>query len=129
MHRSHGPSRSAVGPGPPQAAGSIDQGDPPDLPIVKDLGPPGFLQWNGTQGDRYRELAGELIRMNVDVFVTGNWESARAAKLATKAIPIVLLAVPDPPAAGLVGDQPDRKLTGIAYRPSELVSRSIEIIQ
>ena len=67
--------------------------------------------------------------MNVDVFVTGNWESARAAKLATKAIPIVLLAVPDPLAAGLVGDQPDRNLTGITYRPSELVSRSIEIIQ
>ena len=87
------------------------------------------FRWTGPKGDRYRELAGELIRMNVDVLVTGNWESARAAKLATEAIPIVLLAVPDPPAAGLVGDQPDRNLTGITYRPSELITRSIEIIQ
>jgi hypothetical protein len=25
------------------------------------------FRWNGTKGDRYRELAGELVRMNVDV--------------------------------------------------------------
>ena len=87
------------------------------------------FRWNGPQGDRYRELARELVQMNVDVLVTGNWQSARAAKLTTKAIPIVLLAVPDPPAAGLVGDQPDRNLTAISYRPTELVARSIEIIQ
>jgi putative ABC transport system substrate-binding protein len=86
-------------------------------------------RWHGAQGDRYRELAVELVRMNVDVLVTGNWQSARAAKQATKTIPIVLLAVPDPPAAGLVGDQPDRNVTGVSYRPAELVAQSIEIIQ
>jgi putative tryptophan/tyrosine transport system substrate-binding protein len=86
------------------------------------------FRWNGARDDRYRELAVELIRMNVDVLVAGNWESARAAKQATNAIPIVLLAVPDPPASGLLGDRPDRNLTGISYRPEDLATSSIEIL-
>ena len=86
-------------------------------------------RWNDGRDDRYRELAVELIRMNVDVLVTGNWESARAAKQATNTIPIVLMAVPDPPAAGLVGDRPDRNLTGITYRPTDLATSSVEILQ
>ena len=71
------------------------------------------FRWIGAQPDGYRESATELTRIGVDVFVTGNWESTRAAKQATNTIPIVMLGVTDPPAAGLVGrfDRPDGNVT------------------
>jgi putative ABC transport system substrate-binding protein len=41
--------------------------------------------------DRYPELAAELVRLNVDIIVVGGDLLIRAAKNATKTIPIVML--------------------------------------
>src|SRR5262245_61311821 len=61
------------------------------------------FRWSGDQVERNREHVAELVQLKVDLLVTGNWESTKAAKQATSKIPIVMLGVPDPPAAGLVG--------------------------
>ena len=52
--------------------------------------------------DRLPEMAAELVRLNVDVIVTAATPPSQAAKNATKTIPIVMAAVGDPVATGLV---------------------------
>ena len=89
------------------------------------------FRWSGSHVERYQEIAAELLRTNVDLLVTGNWESTKAAKQATSTIPIVMLGVPDPPAAGLVGrpDKPDSNVTGITYAPADLTAKSVELLR
>ena len=52
--------------------------------------------------DRLPALADELVRLNVDVLVTGSTAATLAAQNATRAIPIVFLSGSDPVALGLV---------------------------
>src|SRR5215510_7932404 len=52
--------------------------------------------------ERLRDLASELVARKVDVIVTWGTPAARAAKAATKTIPIVTAAATDPVATGLV---------------------------
>jgi len=54
------------------------------------------------QPGRYLELAAELVRLKVDVIFTTSDPAVRAAKKASKTIPIVFAGVSDPVAAGLV---------------------------
>ena len=64
--------------------------------------------------DRLPDLAAELIRVKVDVIVTYTTPAAQAAKQATGAIPIVVAAVIDPVATGLVASlaRPGGNITG-----------------
>jgi putative ABC transport system substrate-binding protein len=48
------------------------------------------FRFTGDRVERYRELAGELVRWNVDVLAAENSQSVRAAKEATGTIPIVM---------------------------------------
>src|SRR5262245_33420773 len=50
--------------------------------------------------DRFRDLAAELIRLNVAVIVTSATPATVAAKNATTTLPIVMVAVGDPVGAG-----------------------------
>jgi putative ABC transport system substrate-binding protein len=52
--------------------------------------------------DRLPALAGELVRLNVDVLVTLSTPAALAAKQATSRIPIVMSSGGDPIGSGLV---------------------------
>ena len=52
--------------------------------------------------DRLPDLVGELVRLNVDVIVAGGSTAIRAAKNATKLIPIVMAHGSDPVALGYV---------------------------
>jgi ABC-type uncharacterized transport system substrate-binding protein len=47
------------------------------------------------RAERLPDLAAELVRLNVDVIVAGASQSVRAAKQATKTIPIVFHGVGD----------------------------------
>ena len=64
--------------------------------------------------DRLPELAAELVRLRVDVIVAVVTQASLAAPIATKTIPIVMLAVADPVGAGLVTSlaQPGGNVTG-----------------
>ncbi len=77
--------------------------------------------------DRLPELAAELVRLNVDVIVASGVAGTRAAKDATRTIPIVMLAT-DPLGAGLIGSlaKPGGNITGVATLESELGAKRLE---
>ena len=64
---------------------------------------------------RFPELAEELVRLQMDVIVTGTTDITRATKAATAAIPIVMLINGDPVRSGLVASlaRPGGNITGL----------------
>jgi putative ABC transport system substrate-binding protein len=85
-----------------------------------------------TKYDRLPSLADELVRLNVDVIVTPGSNDTRAAKNATKTIPIVFLgAVSDPVSLGLVDSlaRPGGNITGFTTIGSVLAGKRLEILE
>ena len=76
------------------------------------------IEWRCAGGapERQQALAVELVQLPVDVLVAGAAPGPLAAKQATRTIPIVFVAVPDPVAMGLVTSlaQPGGNVTGVA---------------
>jgi putative ABC transport system substrate-binding protein len=83
--------------------------------------------------DRFPELAVELVRLKVDIIVVaGGSIWVRAAKNATKTIPIVMVdADRDPVEAGLVESlaRPGGNVTGITFRVGELGGKRLELLK
>jgi hypothetical protein len=78
--------------------------------------------------DRFPEFAAELVRLNVDVIVVGPAPGVRAAKQATKVIPIVMNGTNDPIGNGFVASlgHPGGNITGIANLQVDLVPKRLE---
>ena len=81
--------------------------------------------------ERLPELAAELVRLNVDVLVTHGTPGVQAAKKATTTIPIVMAAVGDAIAAGLVTSlaHPGGNVTGLSFFQQELLSKRVELLK
>ena len=81
--------------------------------------------------DRLLAFAAELVRLKVDIIVTGGASSTRAAKEATTTIPIVMAQDPDPVATGVVASlaRPGRNITGMASLAPELSGKRLEILK
>jgi putative ABC transport system substrate-binding protein len=83
--------------------------------------------------DRYSELAAELVRLKVDIIVVvGGAMTVRAAKNATKTIPIVMTgAGRDPVEAGLVESlaRPGGNVTGLTNLGTELGGKRLELLK
>jgi len=81
--------------------------------------------------DRLPALVAELIRLKVDVFVTGGPTVTRAAKEATAMIPIVMLQDPDPVGNGLVASlaRPSGNITGLSSLTADLSGKLLELLQ
>jgi len=77
------------------------------------------------------ERAAELVRANVDVIVASTSMPALAAKRATTAIPIVMVASADPVAVGLVASlaRPGANITGSAVLTPELSTKQLELLK
>jgi putative ABC transport system substrate-binding protein len=89
-------------------------------------------RWADNQTGRLTELATELVRRQVAVFVTtAGPVGALAAKAATTTIPIVSLVTEDPVRLGLVASlaQPGGNLTGINIFTAELVAKRLELLR
>ena len=84
--------------------------------------------------DRYSEIAAELVRLKVDIIVVaGGVLPIRAAKNATKTIPIVMVGTGlDPVEAGLIDSlaSPGGNITGLTNSfVGELVGKRLELLK
>ena len=81
--------------------------------------------------DRLPHLADEIVRLKPDVIVTGGINDARAAKNATKTIPIVGTSLGNPTANGLVESlaRPGGNLTGFTSIVDELAGKRLELLK
>jgi ABC-type uncharacterized transport system substrate-binding protein len=91
------------------------------------------IEWRGADGNRNRQraLAGELVRLKVDVIVTAGAGGTRAAKEATSTIPIVMAQDPDPVGTGFVASlaQPGGNITGLSNLRPELSGKRLELMK
>jgi putative ABC transport system substrate-binding protein len=81
--------------------------------------------------DRFPALAGELVRLKVDVIVAGGGNASLAAKNATKNIPIVVASASDPVGAGLVASlaRPGGNITGSTLINPDLSGKRLELLK
>jgi putative tryptophan/tyrosine transport system substrate-binding protein len=85
-----------------------------------------------TKYDRLPALADELVRLKVEVIITPGSNDTRAAKSATRTIPIVFTgAGSDPVALGLVDSlaRPGGNVTGFAQIGSGLAGKRLELLK
>jgi ABC-type uncharacterized transport system substrate-binding protein len=93
------------------------------------------LEFRTAEGqlDRFPDLAAELVRLNVDVLVAFGPEAAlRAAKDATRTIPIVMAAIDyDPIALGYIAglSRPGGNITGVLLQQLELTGKRLELLK
>ena len=85
-----------------------------------------------TEGDRDRVpgIVAELVRLKVDVLFSTQAIVVRAAKQATKTLPIVMAITPDPVATGLVDSlaRPGGNVTGLTRLTRELSGKRLELL-
>jgi putative tryptophan/tyrosine transport system substrate-binding protein len=81
--------------------------------------------------DRLPGLVAELVRLKVDIIVTGGGPATRSAKEATKTIPIVMAQDDDPVASGFVASlaRPGGNITGLATLAPELSGKQLELLK
>jgi putative ABC transport system substrate-binding protein len=92
------------------------------------------IEWRYGEGTlkQLPPLAAELVRLGVDVLVTGGGEPAiRALKQATSTIPIVMAVSADPVATGLVASlaRPGGNITGLTLQAPELNGKRLELLR
>jgi putative ABC transport system substrate-binding protein len=80
---------------------------------------------------RVPALAAELVSLNVDVIVTGGATDTRAAREATKTIPIVMAQDNDPVAGGHVASlaRPGGNVTGLSTLAPEISGKQLELLK
>jgi putative ABC transport system substrate-binding protein len=78
-----------------------------------------------------QKTVAELIQLKVDVLVVIPLQAIRAAKQATKTIPIVMITTQDPVEAGLVDDlsRPGGNITGITSLARDLSGKRLELLK
>jgi putative tryptophan/tyrosine transport system substrate-binding protein len=88
-------------------------------------------RWAEGRYERLPELAAELVRSKVDLIVTHATPGGLAAKRATTTIPIVIAAIGDPVAAGIVASvaRPGGNITGQSFFSPELRAKRIELLK
>jgi len=93
------------------------------------------LEYRSAKGKRERlpEVAAELVRLKVDVIVTsGSPRAIRAAKRATRTIPIVMPSIAvDPVETGFVVSlaRPGGNITGMTNLTSKLHPKRLELLK
>jgi putative ABC transport system substrate-binding protein len=81
--------------------------------------------------DQIPGLVAELVQAKVDVLVVSSLVGIRAAKQATKSIPIVMLTSVDPVATGIVESlaRPGGNITGLASLGRDLSAKRVELLK
>ena len=91
------------------------------------------VEYRFTEGrpDRVPGIVAELAQPKVDVLVIEPFPALRAAKQATKTIPIVMLTLVDPVATGIVDSlaRPGGNITGFTRLTRELSGKRLELLK
>lgn len=92
-----------------------------------------FIESRYAEGrlDRMPDLVNELVQQKVDVIIAPNNVAIRAAKKATKTIPIVMVSSVDPVEAGYVASfaHPGGNITGLAHLGRDLSAKRVELLK
>ncbi|MGE5819247.1 MAG: ABC transporter substrate-binding protein, partial [Deltaproteobacteria bacterium] len=88
-------------------------------------------RWAEGKTERVPGLAAELVRLKVDVIVTGGPSVNRFAKEATATIPIVLSFDNDPVGNGFVASlaRPGGNITGLSTQYPEISGKQLELLK
>jgi ABC-type uncharacterized transport system substrate-binding protein len=88
-------------------------------------------RYAGGEFERLPELAAELARLKIDIFVIAGAPAAHAAKKASTVIPIVMIAVADPVGMGLVASlaRPGGSITGLSDFNTGVVAKRLELLR
>ena len=87
-------------------------------------------RWAEGRAERLAEIAGELVRLKVDVIVTGG-NAALAAKQASSVVPIVFALVDDPVGMGLIASlaRPGGNVTGLALQSADTAGKRVALLR
>jgi putative ABC transport system substrate-binding protein len=88
------------------------------------------LRWAGTDANRMRALARELIGLKPDIILTTSTVGTASVQRETQTIPIVFASVGDPVASGIVPrlDHPGGNITGLAILEASLGGKWLELL-
>jgi putative tryptophan/tyrosine transport system substrate-binding protein len=91
-----------------------------------------LIEYRGAGGhlDRIPGLVADLVHLKVDVLVSNNGPAIRAAKAATRTIPVVMAITADPVTMGLVESlaRPGGNLTGLTTLNRRLTGKRLEVL-
>jgi len=91
------------------------------------------IEWRSAEGklDSLPTLAAELVRLKVDIIVTGGLGATGPAKKATATIPIVMTQDSDPVANGFVSTlaRPGGNITGLSTLAPEISGKRLELLK
>ena len=92
-----------------------------------------IIEWRQAEGklDRLPALAAELVRLKVDVIVTGGPTATRPVKEATTTIPIVMTQDSDPVGNGFIASlaRPGGNITGLSNLAQEISGKRLELLK
>ncbi|MBI3106618.1 MAG: ABC transporter substrate-binding protein [Candidatus Rokubacteria bacterium] len=88
-------------------------------------------RWAEGKYERFPALIAELIALKVDVIVTAGTPASLAVKKAITSIPLVMIAVGDPVATGIVASlaRPGGNITGLSSIAQELEGKRLELLK
>jgi len=88
-------------------------------------------RWAGGDDARLPELAGDLVRLNVDVIVVSGTPAILALKEATTTIPIIMAAAGDPVGTGIVKSlaRPGANITGMSNMIPDVGGKRLQLLR
>jgi putative tryptophan/tyrosine transport system substrate-binding protein len=88
-------------------------------------------RWAEGQYERFPVLIAELLARKVDVIVTAETPATQAVKKATTSVPLVMVAVGDPVATGIVASlrRPGGNITGLTSISEDLEGKRLELLR
>ena len=89
------------------------------------------IEWRfDDRSERLPELAAELVRLKLDVIVSGSSQAISALQKATTTIPIVMATSGDPIGSGFVKSlaRPGGNITGFSNRTSDIGTKQLELL-
>jgi putative tryptophan/tyrosine transport system substrate-binding protein len=87
-------------------------------------------RWAEGRYERLPGIVADLLRLKVDVIVAAATPPTRAAMVATKTIPIVIVAVGEPVKGGIVASlaRPGGNVTGLSLSTSDLSGKRLQLL-